>query len=47
MNDTTTTVKARRGMARWKKWLIGGGLAFVAIVGVGIWWFLRDDAPRR
>jgi polyisoprenoid-binding protein YceI len=44
MNDNTT-VKARRGMARWKKWLIGGGLAFIAIVGVGIWWFLRDDAP--
>jgi polyisoprenoid-binding protein YceI len=47
MNDTTTTVKARRGMSRWKKWVIGGGLVFVAIVGVGIWWFLRDDAPSE
>jgi len=27
------------------KWVLGGGLLIVALGAVGIWWFLRDDAP--
>ena len=44
---TQSTIRARlAGMARWKKLVIGGGVALVAILAVGVWWFLRDDAPR-
>ena len=32
-------------MARWKKLVIGGDVALIAPVAVGLWWFLRDDAP--
>jgi polyisoprenoid-binding protein YceI len=47
MMTTTTPMKPKRtGMARWKKIAIGGGLAFIALVAVGLWWFLRDDAPK-
>jgi polyisoprenoid-binding protein YceI len=46
MGNTTTTSKAERaGMARWKKLVIGGGVALVALIAVGVWWFLRDDSP--
>jgi polyisoprenoid-binding protein YceI len=47
MSTTKSTFRARlAGMARWKKLVIGGGFALVAILAVGIWWFLRDDAPK-
>ncbi|MEP7113114.1 MAG: hypothetical protein ABI862_07600, partial [Ilumatobacteraceae bacterium] len=47
MSNTATTKKTKRaGIARWKKLVIGGGLALVALAAVGIWWFLRDDAPK-
>jgi polyisoprenoid-binding protein YceI len=43
--DTPTPAKPKRHIARWKKWVLGGGVALVALTAVGIWWFLRDDAP--
>ena len=47
MNNTKSTIRTRLArMARWKKIVIGGGLALVAILAVGVWWYLRDDAPR-
>jgi polyisoprenoid-binding protein YceI len=47
MSVTTTPTKPKStGMSRWKKIAIGGGLAFVALVALGLWWFLRDDAPK-
>jgi polyisoprenoid-binding protein YceI len=47
MSNTKSTVRARlAGMARWKKLVIGGGVALVVILAVGVWWFLRDDAPK-
>jgi len=41
----TTPANANAGMARWKKLAIGGGLALIVLIGAGVWWFLRDDAP--
>lgn len=47
MSTTKSTIRTRlAGMARWKKLVIGGGFALVAILAVAIWWFLRDDAPK-
>lgn len=45
-NTAKTTTPKRASMARWKKMVIGGGLAVVALIAVGVWWFLRDDAPK-
>jgi polyisoprenoid-binding protein YceI len=42
----TPTAPTRKRMARWKKLVIGGSVAFIAIVALGLWWFLRDDAPK-
>ena len=44
--NTTTPTKPKPGMARWKKLAIGGSVALIALVAVGVWWFLRDDAPK-
>jgi polyisoprenoid-binding protein YceI len=47
MTNHKSTVRTRlAGMARWKKLVIGGGVALVAILAIGVWWFLRDDAPK-
>ena len=47
MSNTTTSTKPKRaGMARWKKWVLGGGVLVVVLAAVGVWWFLRDDAPK-
>jgi polyisoprenoid-binding protein YceI len=46
MSTTDTPKEAKQGMARWKKLAIGGGVALIALVAVGVWWFLRDDAPN-
>jgi polyisoprenoid-binding protein YceI len=48
MNSTSTntpSATSKRGMARWKKLAIGGGVAVIALGALGVWWFLRDDAP--
>jgi polyisoprenoid-binding protein YceI len=49
MNSRSTSTpphaSKRVGMARWKKLAIAGGVAVVALGAVGVWWFLRDDAP--
>jgi polyisoprenoid-binding protein YceI len=42
----TSTPKKRAGMARWKKLALGGTLVVVALGALGVWWFLRDDAPK-
>jgi polyisoprenoid-binding protein YceI len=44
--STTAPTNEKTGMARWKKLVIGGGIALIALVAVGVWWFLRDDAPK-
>jgi polyisoprenoid-binding protein YceI len=44
--NTTAPTKEKTGMARWTKLAIGGGLALIALAAVGVWWFLRDDAPK-
>jgi polyisoprenoid-binding protein YceI len=47
MNKTKSTIRTRlAGMARWKKLVLGGGVALVTVLAVGVWWFLRDDAPK-
>jgi polyisoprenoid-binding protein YceI len=49
MNTKSTTTPGatsqRAGMARWKKLAIGSGVAVIALGALGVWWFLRDDAP--
>jgi polyisoprenoid-binding protein YceI len=46
LSNTTTTRPKRSGMARWLKWTLGGGVLVVVLAAVGVWWFLRDDAPK-
>jgi polyisoprenoid-binding protein YceI len=49
MNSKSTNTRPgaskRVGMARWKKLTIAGGAAVIALGALGVWWFLRDDAP--
>lgn len=34
-------------MKTWLKLVIGGAVVVVILAGVGVWWFLRDDAPAE
>ncbi|HEY4609360.1 MAG TPA: YceI family protein [Ilumatobacteraceae bacterium] len=46
MNDTSTMTQSSPPRKRsWLKWVLLGAVVLVALAAVGIWWFLRDDAP--
>jgi hypothetical protein len=44
-NASTDTRPTTARKKPWLKWVLGGGLLVVALGAVGIWCFLRDDAP--
>ena len=47
MSNTTITEPPPVRRSSWKRWVLLGAIVLVALAALGIWWYLRDDAPEE